>query len=170
MIADARYAMEGSARANNAMDRFMDNIANFKAIGPSVHRAFKRQVAKTFRTRGANIGERWPGYTAGERIYGIVKKAMLGNELGKRLLRWKPGREILYPSLISDSHPNHVWRVEGMDFVFGTSVPHAYKHNEGKGRGPIWAGRGRIQRRKFMGISLKTSAAIRRAAAKQVGI
>lgn len=152
------------------MERFRARLKNFRAVGPQVHRVFRRQAMGTFHTRGRNIGYHWPGYTGSERVYGEIKKAMLGRDQGSRLLRWENGRERLYPSVVSAHHPEHVWRVEGDTFVFGTRVPYAGKHQRGEGRGPAWAGFPKIKKRPFLAVNRESAAQIRRIMLRWIGI
>lgn len=170
MPSNVRYAIKGSQRAENSLSRFLSRLENFVEIGPEVHRLFKQQAREAFATEGRTIGYSWRGYTGSEWLYGIIKKRMLGEQNGSRLLRWEPGNERLYPSLVDARHPEHVWRVEGKTFIFGTSVPYAYKHQLGQGRGPWWALFPSIKARPFLGVSRRTAAELRRVTARHVGI
>lgn len=170
MAVRTRYVIKGSGRAESAISRFMSRIENFQEAGPKIHRVVVSDLKKTFKTEGRNINESWPKYTGQEALYGFIKRKMLGDKIGSRLLRWEPGNERLYPSVVDSRHPEHVWRVKGKEFQFGTRVPYAYKHQYGKGRGPWWAGFGKVKRRTFLGLSRKAGAEIRRRMARHVGI
>ena len=165
-----KYVIKGGPRARRSIQEFISNLENFRAIGDEVHKIVRDDHERTFKTEGGNIRAKWPRYTGSEFLYGILKKRMLGEKLGERLLRWEEGKERLYPSVVEASHPEHVWKVEGREFVFGTKVPYAYRHQLGKGTGPASLGSPQIKERRFIGLSRKGAADIRRAMARHVGI
>lgn len=170
MAVAARYALTNSPRAKGALREFKRKVGSLEPVGPEIHSALIRQTQKVFDTDGGEIGESWPGYTGSERLYGAIKSQLIGYPTNERKLRWSPGRERLFPSLMSSSHKQHVWRADGMNFEFGTSVPYAGKHQKGKGRGPFWAGFPKVKARPFLAISDKTAAEIRRILLRHIGV
>jgi phage gpG-like protein len=165
-----RAIVSGTGRGAGVIRELRDRAQDLSPIGDPVHRAFLAQTKRVFHQNGAPLGVRWPGYTGTERAYGVIKKAMLGREAGRQLLRWEPGNERLYPSLVSPMHPEHIWRVEGNDFVYGTSVPYAKKHQEGRGRGPSWAGFPKVKARPMIGVTMRTAAEITRIMRRHMGL
>ncbi|MFP4598049.1 MAG: hypothetical protein ACLFVJ_07345 [Persicimonas sp.] len=177
MPAQVDYIIKGSPRAEDALKRFMAHINGFEKLGPQMHRYLRKVARRTFSTEGREIGESWPWYTGSETLYGIIKhKLVAGTVVGRRgqqavqLLRWKPGQERLFPSVVSARHPEHVWHTDNQSFTFGTRVPYARNHQEGKGRGPWWAGFPKIKQRRFLGLSRKHVAEIRRMISRFIGI
>lgn len=49
-------------------------------------------------------------------------------------LRWRGGKERLYPSLTQQSHQLHVFHRQGDGFVFGTRLKYAKRLNDGIGK------------------------------------
>ncbi len=97
-------------------------------------KSFVSMVAEQYRTKGRRGGTPWPGYD-GEPVYKIIK-VKFGGGLG-RMLRWRPGRERLYPSLISPGHAEHIYRTKRHEMVVGTAVPYAVRHQRGIGVQPF---------------------------------
>jgi hypothetical protein len=169
MPAGIEFTVTGGKRAAKALREFADKADNLEAIAPQVHQQLISDHWAVFETQGRHIGENWPGYTGQEALYGFIKSKMLGiNE--NRLLRWEPGRERLFPSVVSPTHPEHVWRVKDGAFEFGTSVPYAKNHQEGSGRGPAWAGFPKIKQRRFLGLTRRTAAKITRLIRSHMGL
>lgn len=157
MPVDTRFVTTGGPRAARALREFAKKAENLEAVAPQIHQLLLLDARKTFATNGRHIGERWPGYTGSERVYGFVKQKLVGH---RKLLRWEAGRERLFPSVTSPRHPEHVWRVKDGSFEFGTSVPYAANHQYGRGRGPAWAGFPKIKKRKFLALTRRTAANI----------
>jgi hypothetical protein len=131
------FVIAGSPRVRTALQDLLDNTQDWDALGPQVHDFLIQKQIALFASEGSSEGVAWPKYAGNDWIYGIFKRAILGPTYGKRLLRWEPGRERLFSSLVSSKHPEHIWQVEKQKFTFGTSVPYAYKHQKGVGRGPF---------------------------------
>ena len=72
-------------------------------------------------TQNRSEGKAWAGYE-GEPAYERLKRRVLGD---LTVLRWKGGKEKLYPSLTRAGHPEHVHRVSRDKVVIGTTVPWA---------------------------------------------
>lgn len=87
-----------------------------------------------YATQGARGGRSWAGYDD-EPVYSRIKIAF-GGGLG-RILRWRPGRERLYPSLVAPSHAEHVYRPDRLGVTIGTSVPYARRLHFGIGEQPF---------------------------------
>ena len=165
-----KQVLTGSPRAERSLREMKSNLENFREVGPEVHRLIRDQVKKTFETEGANIGYRWPDYTGPESLYGEIKKSILGDKRGSRLLRWSSDRERLFPSWTDESHPEHVWRIEGSTFIFGSKVPYAAQHEKGEGRGPEWAGQAPIKKRPIAALNRQTVARMSVIFRRHVGV
>lgn len=170
MISNVRYSVRGSKRANDSLQRFALDDEKFIEGADRIFRYVKLITKRNFESESSGMGGRWPGYTGDERIYGIIKKVLIGRQHGSRLLRWAPGMERLFPSLTDNQHPDQITRVDGRTIIYGTAVPYAYKHQIGSGLGPKWAGSPRIKQRRFLSLTPQMIAEIRRIIAKTVGI
>lgn len=170
-VVGVEFLIKGSPRAEHVLDEFLSRIENLVGMGPHLHAYLAKWQKEVFETQGAKAGRKWPGYTGSERLYGTIKRMLIGRKYGKRLLRWAPGRERLFPSLVSFDHPEHVWELnkKGKFFEFGTKVPYAANHQFGRGRGPAWAGFPKIKARPFLNLTKKQVADIRRMMARYVG-
>lgn len=111
----------------------------WRSIGPSLQRAaypwllahLKRQA----QTGGAHGGAAWS--FGGEPRYAKAKAARYGKRYGARPLALPPRRGVLLPSLISRSHPHHVFR-RGADAIeVGSRAPHAHRLFYLGGTGPF---------------------------------
>lgn len=167
MVASPHYRVTGGPRAERAFREFAKNAENLEEIGPAIHRQLISDHRAAFETNGRYIGQRWPGYTGSEKVYGFVKEKLVGH---RKPLRWEAGRERLFPSVVSPRHPEHVWRVKDGKFEFGTSVPYAANHQYGRGRGPAWAGFPKIKQRKFLALTRRTAAKITRLIRQHMGL
>ncbi len=96
-------------------------------------RPFVEIVKGQYRTKGARGGTPWQSYNS-EPVYKRIKIAVGGGL--DRMLRWEAGRERLYPSLVRTGHPDHVYEPRRLSVMFGTRVPYAIKHQEGRGMQP----------------------------------
>lgn len=110
-------------------------------------------------TGGASTGTPWPFYSRAtkEHQYAAAKSSMFSRRLTRRdLLTWN-GRERLKPSFTKDSHPENVEIIQGNSATYGSRVPYARNHDEGRGTMPKWAGGYRIPRRPLLtfGIDLE---------------
>jgi hypothetical protein len=178
MTAEMKFVVTGGERAAKAMREFADNAQNLRDIGPKIHSALIKDHVRAFKTNGRAIGEDWPGYTGQELVYGFIKvKLTQGTWNASKFsepiagpLRWTRGQERLFPSVVSSSHPEHVWRIKDGKFEFGTSVPYAANHQEGKGRGPWWAGFPKIKQRRFLKLTRSTAAKITRLIRSHMGL
>ena len=93
-------------------------------------RTFTEILTEQFRTQGRRGGTPWVGYQNEPRYRPI--KFLFGGGFS-RILRWRQGRERLYPSLVEANHPQHVFKSRRGTAKMGTSVPYAVKHQEGRG-------------------------------------
>jgi len=169
MAESIKYVVTGSKRAADAMRAFADKASNLEEVGPEIHDALTRSHVRIFKTQGREGVGQWPGYTGQEAVYGFIKREVFG--IGPdRLLRWEPGNERLFPSVVSQRHPEHVWRIKDGEFEFGTSVPYARHHQEGSGRGPAWAGFPKIKKRVFLTLTRSTAAEVTRIIRKHMGL
>lgn len=169
MPVETKFVVTGSQRAADALRDFARDAENLHEVGPQIHRQLISDHWAAFETEGRAIGENWPGYTGQEALYGVIKRKILDTD-NNRLLRWEPGQERLFPSVVSPTHPEHVWRVKDGKFEFGTSVPYAINHQEGKGRGPWWAGFPKIKQRRFLKLTRRTAAKITRIIRTHMGL
>jgi hypothetical protein len=131
------FVISGSTRVRGVLQGLMDNAEDWRALGPEVHDFLIRKELELFATEGGSEDAKWPDYSGQEPKYAVYKKELIGETYGKRLLRWTPGHEILFPSLVSSRHPDHVWDVQKASFTFGTRVPYAMNHQKGQGEGPL---------------------------------
>lgn len=116
-----------------------DILLDFASIHENVSTPHMvRHVRRQYATRGRRSpGGQWETYRqAGERKYMWFKEAVVdANEY--ELLRWEPGNERLYPSLLVKSHPDHVRRIRGASFQYGTRVPYANRLFQQGGTNPF---------------------------------
>ena len=131
------FVISGSPRVRGVLQALLDNVEDWRALGPEVHDFFIRKQIALFASEGASEGIKWPDYSGQESKYAGYKRGIVGDAYAKRLLRWTPGHEILYPSLTEPRHKDHVWNVQAQQFTFGTRVPYAINHQKGQGRGPM---------------------------------
>lgn len=101
-------------------------------IDNDVQLFFLTRAREMYRTQGRSGDSPWQDYS-GEPKYRAYKQAITGDA---RLLRWSPGRERLYPSLVANRHPDRVFERRGNKYTFGTRVPWADDIERG-GRGPF---------------------------------
>ena len=110
---------------------FGSRLNGWQKIGPRLHSQLIQREKDRFATQGVSEGDRWakqqPGWAK--------VKIKLGVE--PEPLRWLPGKERLYPSLTKKSHPEHIWRKTFDGFHFGTAVPYAWRHAQGRGVNPL---------------------------------
>lgn len=130
------FIISGGDRVRTALQGLLDNVEDWRALGPDVHKFFIQKQIALFATEGTSEGIKWPDYSGQEQAYAGYKRGIVGDAYAERLLRWTPGREILYPSLVSSRHKDHIWSVQAQQFTFGTRVPYAINHQKGQGRGP----------------------------------
>lgn len=126
-----------SRRLGIMADRAGDLTPAFRAIhdGRSEglakgEKGFLEIVKLQFESKGRRGGTPWQGYDA-EPVYRRIKVAVGGGL--DRILRWRPGRERLYPSLVVPTHPDHVFSVSRYGVEMGTSVLYALSHQKGIG-------------------------------------
>lgn len=165
-----RQAIRGTKRAQASIERFFVTQETVDEGAQQIFRYMRGRARENFETQGRTAGGQWEGYTGDEKPYGIIKRILIGDQNGSRLLRWTPGSERLFPSVVSQGHPEHIEEVRGSTIRFGTSVPYAANHQHGIGRGPLWAGRPSIKERRFLTITAADAAEIRRIMAQVVGI
>ena len=135
-------------------------ISNFRPMWDDVAKAWRADMRDRFRTQGASAGTRWPTYrqTDEEQYYQWRKAGILGMtsaQVNRRLLRWAPGRERLFPSLISPAHPEHIDKRTRTSWTGGTLVPYAFRHDKGIGVAPEEQGGHQIPRRPLTNGSRK---------------
>lgn len=133
-------------------------LADFRPVWPAVAKAWRRDMIQRFRSAGRSSGTPWPTYeqTDEEAYYRWYKAGVLGisqQEANRRLLRWSPGRERLFPSLINPTHPEHIDIRRRTSWTGGTRVPYAIHHDLGIGRAPEEQGGHAIPRRRLSNVS-----------------
>lgn len=96
-----------------------------------IHPWMLAHMARQFGSGGSWGGKPWGRYES-EPKYAGMKKALVGHTTP---LRWEPGRERLYPSLVQPTHPEHLWESDRASARFGTRVPWAADLQRG-GIGP----------------------------------
>jgi phage gpG-like protein len=161
------FVIQGGERVERALQGLLDNVEDWRALGPEVHEFFIAKQIKLFATEGTSEGIKWPDYSGQEPKYAVYKREMVGEAYADRLLRWMPGREILYPSLVSSRHAQHVWDVQQQRFTFGTRVPYAMNHQKGVGTGPTGE---RIAQRKIAVLSTASVTELKQIILKFVGL
>ena len=109
-----------------------DPLLKGKGKGQSL--SFLTISKRHFATQGGRAGAKWDGYDD-EPVYRVIKRLFGGGE--GRMLRWRAGRERLYPSLISPSHPDHIFEAKRHSVEIGTAVPYARNHQFGIGLQPF---------------------------------
>lgn len=115
------------------LKKLSDNVrrilTDFDAIHENVTRPHMRNhVEEMYDSSGAHAGAEWMDYEeSGETKYAAFKQAVVDGPNATKLLRWEDGMERLHPSLTNPSHPLHVERMNGAEFVFGTRVDYAYR-------------------------------------------
>lgn len=110
-------------------------MMDWSPIEDDIHKMLIHRQRELFKSRGQSEGVAWPDYS-GEPKYSQLKQALVdrGKISAMDLLRYKGGSaERLYPSLTKPRHPEHVWSLKGTEVRFGTKVPYAWKHDQGKG-------------------------------------
>jgi hypothetical protein len=161
------FIISGGPRVRGVLQGLLDNVEDWRALGPEVHDFFIAKQIKLFATEGGSEGAKWPDYSGQERKYAGYKRGIVGDAYAKRLLRWTPGREILYPSLTESRHAQHVWDVQQQRFTFGTRVPYAMNHQKGVGIGPMGE---RIAQRKIAVLSTASVTELKQMILKFVGL
>lgn len=132
------------------LDGIKERVNDLRPVWGTVHQSLLNISEKTFSTKGSNIGARWPEYNADEAGYVRYKSKFVPN-VRDSLMRWKPRRERLYPSLTSAKHKEHVWKTTPKSVEFGTSVPYAKLIDAGNA--PGWKGKYTQPKRKLLGVS-----------------
>lgn len=144
------------------VSRYLDGIRmRFTDLRPAMEwiadNVFMPAIKEQFATQGRRSGRPWGPYTAAEVESGYV--AYKTRELGKAepILRWTRGsgsgvgaREVLYPSFVQRTHPDHVRRVTRDSVEVGSKVPWARKHHLGQGLG--WRGKYQLPRRTIVAL------------------
>ena len=166
----ARLAVRGSRRANASLSKYFDNIRSWPRLSDDIFFYLQEITRESFNEEGRE-GIKWPDYWAQEQKYGGKKWAKFieaGEErLFPRLLRWLPGRERLFPSLMHARHPNAIRHVRDDHLEYGTSVDYAARHQHGQGENEFGEP---VAERPFLVIVAEDVAAIRRMIADHVGI
>ena len=166
----ARFAVKGSKRANDALAVYFDNIKSWPQVSDQIFSYFQQKTQETFDNQGRGSTS-WPDYWQQEPKYGMKKlgifKEQDQGELFPRLLRWLPGRERLFPSLMNPSHPDAVRRITDDGVEYGTSVDYGQRHQEGIGTNEQGEP---IPQRKFLIVTATDVAEVRRMISEHVGI
>lgn len=128
-------------------------VRDFRPLWQSLKREWYLSRRRMFHTQGRSNGTPWPQYEdTAERVrYQWIKLEMNDNHR-RPPLRWTPGRERLYPSIVTSRHPESVWDPARRSLTVGTSVPYAWRHDQGAGRAPRWAGGYAIPRRPLLAL------------------
>lgn len=161
------FIIQGAPRVRTALQGLIDNVEDWRALGPQVHDFFVRKQIDLFASEGRSEGAPWPDYSGQEPKYAAYKRGIVGDVYAKRLLRWTPGREVLYPSLTEQRHAQHVWNVQAQRFEFGTRVPYAMNHQKGVGTGPTGE---RIAQRKIAVLGTASMVELKQIILKFVGL
>jgi hypothetical protein len=161
------FVISGSPRVRGVLQGLIDNVEDWRALGPEVHDFLIQKEIALFASEGGSEDAKWPNYSGQERKYAAYKIGIIGETYGKRLLRWTPGHEILHPSLTESRHPDHVWDVQKSQFTFGTRVPYAINHQRGQGRGPTDEP---IAQRKVVVLSTKSVTELKQIILRFVGL
>jgi len=161
------FIIDGAPRVKAALQGLLDNVQDWRALGPEVHEFFIAKQIALFASEGRSENAPWPDYSGQEPKYAAYKRGIVGDAYAKRLLRWTPGREILYPSLTESRHAQHVWSVQEQRFTFGTRVPYAMNHHKGVGTGPTGE---RIAQRKSAVLSTASVTELKQILLKFVGL
>lgn len=95
-------------------------------VAPRLHSFMIERQKETFRRQG-------PGWAKYRPKYRRYKQSLKDRGVVSimDLLRWKRGRERLYPSLTQRSHRKHIWRVEAHKVEFGTRYRIARRLEQG---------------------------------------
>jgi hypothetical protein len=134
-----KISAQGAVIFDRALQRFADDIQHFQPAFGVIHDDFIDIETAQFATKGRRgPGGAWADYS-GEPAYRAMKESILrqagvSNAPEELICRWvpRPGREILYPSIVSPSHPMHIYSVSDKSAAFGTSAPHAQAVNDGQ--------------------------------------
>lgn len=142
-----------------SLQTFGDWAPFFEAWG----NAWRASRDEMWDTGGASTGTPWPMYSRAtkEHRYAAAKSSMFDRRMTRRdLLRWQPGRERLKPSFVDAAHPENVEIIQGNRATYGSRVPYARNHDEGRGNMPVWAGSFPVPRRPLLtfgaGLELRT--------------
>lgn len=131
-------------------------LDDWRPMWGAVAKAWRSDMRARFRTQGRSAGVSWPSYasTDEDAYYRYYKGGVLGvpqSVVATLLLRWR-GRERLYPSLVDESHPEHVDKRERTSWTGGTRVPYARHHDRGMGVAPERMGGHDIPRRRLVNV------------------
>jgi hypothetical protein len=136
------FKVAGEEQMADTLGIASDAVKDWRPAFNQIHDDFTgRIMPEQFATQGARGGAKWVGYD-NEPIYRYVKSRIL-NTRQFPILRWSASftqapqpHERLYPSLVDQDHPDHVYRKSKLRFSFGTKVPYAIKHQLGTGTVP----------------------------------
>jgi len=140
-----------------------ENVKNFrpafeKMVGDVIIPAIRWQ----FESEGRRGGTPWGPYNAAEVKSGYVgmKKKFLGR--ARPILRWKGGRERLYPSFVQRDAEGHVEHVTATSLRVGSRIEYAAKHHFGRGSG--WKGKYPLPKRPIIKLTRNDIQALGRTA------
>ena len=136
---DFIFEVAGERQIGDVLGIMSSRIKDWRPAWNRIHDDFTGHVmVQQFATQGARgPSGKWTDYRV-EPVYAAYKKRVLGSKFP--ILRWATSHgapqsgEKLYPSLVEQSDPNHVWKSTKASFEVGTSVPYAMGHQKGVGR------------------------------------
>lgn len=133
------FNVDGEKQINDSLGIAAHAIKDWRPAFDKIHDDFTNRVMPSwFESSGDS---KWPDYS-NEPKWDYIKRRALGlyKTAEIPILRWakvstrKPqSGERLYPSLVDQNHPDHIYRTTGQSFTFGTSVPYAIRHQRGQG-------------------------------------
>lgn len=138
---DFVFKVAGERQIFDTLGILSDRVEDWRPAWDKIHDDFTGHImVRQFATQGARgPAGRWINYID-EPVYASIKHRVLGRKFP--VLRWATSHgppqagEKLYPSLVDQNDPNHVWQRTTHSFRVGTSVPYAIKHQTGQGMQP----------------------------------
>lgn len=132
-MVDGSVDIKGTQGVEDRLDGMRSRIEGWTDASPRIRGWLLQRQKELWATQGSSEGVRWPALPEKWAAF----KARIG--VDTRPLRWLPGtQERLFPSLTKKGHPDQRWRVvAGRKVEFGTEVPYASRHDQGKGVNPF---------------------------------
>lgn len=141
-----KIRVEGLEAAEERVDSLREKaeqLTKQKELATRIHTFLVDKHKQLFDSEGRSEGFNWPQY---DPRYQAFRERYTPNT---KMLRWKGGKERLYPSVVDPNHRDHVWKTSATSWKFGTSVPYADEIHEGKGTGRFGENR---KARPFIGL------------------
>lgn len=139
------------SRIETAVEHVNDFRPMWRRIGP----AWEARGRDMFASQGRSTGTPWPSYdeTSEREVYQFIKASILRQSLRTiQPLTWRPGQELLRPSLTNIRHPLALYTYGARRLEAGSLVPYAGAHDRGIGRAPEHLGGHVIPRRPLLGF------------------